>query len=248
MAAGYGLIGKSLKHSFSKTYFEQRFSGPGKENYSYTNYELGDIKDFPSLLSTEKNLKGINVTLPYKESVIPYLNQLSEEAAAIGAVNCIDIRNGITTGYNTDVYGFSQSIKPFLDKHHERALILGTGGAAKAVAYALKKIGVEFRMVSSDPRKENENVFLYSAINPMVIQAFKLIVNCTPLGMYPDVNNLPDIPCSALTAEHLVYDLVYNPVQTALLKRAAEQNAICVNGLNMLKMQAEKSWAIWGLI
>lgn len=245
MGPAYGLIGKSLTHSFSKNYFEQKFRELNRQELRYTNYELSRIEELPELLRTEKELKGLNVTLPFKESVIPFLDRLSEEASAIGAVNCIDIRNGIKTGYNTDVFGFSQSIKPFLDKNHEKALILGTGGSSKAVAYALKQIGIDYWFVSSDPQKKSDTVLLYSEVNALLIQNCKLIVNCTPLGMFPDVNSFPELPYSALSSEHLVYDLVYNPEQSILLKKAAGQNAICVNGLNMLKMQAEKSWEIW---
>jgi shikimate dehydrogenase len=215
MDALFGLIGKTLRHSFSKTYFEKKFTELNLGAYHYQNFELQKIEDFPALLKAQKYLKGLNVTLPYKEEILPFIDELSEEAQAIGAVNCIKMTNGKTIGYNTDVYGFSQSIKPFLDFNHQRALILGTGGSSKAVAFALRKIGVEVLFVSSSASKKNEHVLLYEEVNELVMQSHKLLVNCTPLGMFPDI------------------------------KKATENGAIVVNGLSMLKLQAEKSWELW---
>lgn len=239
------MIGKSLRHSFSRDYFAQKFSQLGLDDHSYENFELADIREFPGLLKSRPNLKGLNVTLPYKVQILPFLDELSPEALETGAVNCITIQKGRSKGYNTDVYGFAQSIKPFLDRHHERALILGTGGASKAVAYALGQIGVEYRFVSSDPLKKNEMVLMYEDLNEAIIAAFKMIVNCSPLGMFPDVDTCPALPYGAIGSTHLAYDLVYNPTETLFLKKAAAQGAICVNGMNMLKLQAEKSWEIW---
>jgi len=245
MAELFGLIGKNLTHSFSKTYFEKKFTELNLPAYQYKNFELQKIEDFPALLETQKLLKGLNVTLPYKEEILPFIDEISEEAQAIGAVNCIKMKNGKPFGYNTDVYGFSQSIKPFLDFNHQRALILGTGGSSKAVAFALKKIGVDVLFVSSTASKKSEHVLLYEEVNELVMGSHKLIVNCTPLGMFPDVDSFPPIPYQHLSPEHLAYDLVYNPNETRFLKKAAERGAIVVNGLSMLKLQAEKSWAIW---
>lgn len=245
MSVLFGLIGKSLTHSFSKSFFEKKFSTLNLPDYQYKNFELQKIEDFPTLLETQQLLKGLNVTLPYKEQILPFIDELSEEAQAIGAVNCIKFENGKTFGYNTDVYGFSQSIKPFLDLNHQRALILGTGGSSKAVAFALKKIGVEVMFVSSSPSKKNETVLLYGELNEMVLRSHKLIVNCTPLGMFPNVDSFPPLPYKYFSAEHLAYDLIYNPEETMFLKKATEQGAIVVNGLSMLKLQAEKSWNIW---
>lgn len=245
MAEVFGLIGANLKHSFSKAYFEKKFAGLKLQGYRYENFELQNMRDFLSLIKNNTTLKGLNVTLPYKELILPYLDELSNEAKAIGAVNCIKLTEGKTFGYNTDVYGFSQSIKPFLDVNHQRALILGTGGSSKAVAYALKKIGVEVMFVSSSASKKNEAVLLYGELNELVMRSHKLIVNCTPLGMYPNVNSFPPLPYEFFSPEHLAYDLVYNPEETLFLKKAAEQGAMVVNGLSMLKLQAEKSWEIW---
>ncbi|MBX3163768.1 MAG: shikimate dehydrogenase [Bacteroidetes bacterium] len=241
----FGLIGKSLKHSFSKTYFEKKFKTLGLENYAYENFELETISDVKKLISETPDLKGFNVTIPYKETIMPFLDNLSEEAKSIGAVNCVLISNKKRIGYNTDVYGFSQSIKPFLDNNHQRALILGTGGASKAVAYALQKTGVEVYFVTSSQTKKTSNTFFYSEINDVVMNAFKLIVNTTPLGMFPNVDDAPNLPYRLFTPQHLAYDLIYNPDQTLFLKQAKERGAITVNGLSMLQLQAEKSWEIW---
>lgn len=240
----FGLIGRTLEHSFSKSYFEKKFKEQNLRNYVFKNFELPAITDLEEVLSHNKDLLGCSVTIPYKEAIIPFLDELSEEAKEIGAVNCISFRSGKRFGHNTDVYGFSQSIKPFLDTNHGRALILGTGGASKAVAYALKKVGVEVYFVSTSPKK-NENTFSYSELNEVIMNAFKLIVNTTPLGTFPKVEEFPDLPYHLLTPQHLAYDLVYNPEQTLFLKKAREMGAITVNGLSMLHLQAEKSWEIW---
>ncbi|MDI1354578.1 MAG: shikimate dehydrogenase [bacterium] len=240
----FGLIGRSLSHSFSKSYFEKKFNDLQLKDHSFENFELATIEDFKPLLKNNPNLNGVSVTIPYKETIMPFLDELSMEAKEIGAVNCISFKNRKLMGHNTDVYGFSQSIKPFLDANHERALILGTGGASKAVAYALKKVGVEVYFVSSSPKK-TENTFSYAEINDRILNAFKLIVNTTPLGTFPKTNECPPLPYEFLTPLHLAYDLVYNPAETLFLKKAKEQGAISVNGVSMLHLQAEKSWEIW---
>ncbi len=241
----FGIIGKSLSHSFSKGYFEKKFKTLGLNDYSYEQFEIPDITHLRTVLKDNPNLKGLNVTIPYKELVIPFLDEINPEAAEIGAVNCINIKNGRLSGYNTDFYGFAQSIKPFLDTNHQRALILGTGGASKAVACALKKIGVEVYFVTSSSTKKTNNTFFYSELNELVMNAFKLVVNTTPLGTYPDVSAHPDIPYQFFTPLHLAYDLIYNPAETFFLRQAREKGSIVVNGLSMLQLQAEKSWEIW---
>ena len=243
----FGLIGKSLKHSFSKTYFENKFKTLGLSNYSYSLFEIDEVEKSIEIIKENPLLSGLNVTIPYKESILPFLDELDEEAKIIGAVNCIKIKNGKLIGYNTDVYGFSQSIKPFLDNNHERALILGTGGASKAVAYALKKLGVEIYFVSSS-KKKADNYFLYSEINELVMNAFKLVVNTTPLGTFPNITECPNLPYNYFSKQHLAFDLVYNPDKTLFLKNAEAMGAITVNGLSMLQLQAEKSWEIWNEI
>ena len=241
----FGLLGKSLSHSFSKSYFEKKFQDLYLTNCLYSDFEIDSIDKIYSLAHNTENLIGLNVTIPYKESVIPFLDELNAEAKEIGAVNCIKIQNGKLIGYNTDVYGFAQSIKPFLDTNHQRALILGTGGASKAVAYALKKVGVEVYFVTSSLTKKTSNTFFYSEINDRVMNAFKLIVNTSPLGTFPNIDECPQLPYHLFTPLHLAYDLVYNPNLTLFLKKAKQQGSITVNGLSMLQLQAEKSWEIW---
>lgn len=243
----FGLIGKSLSHSFSKPYLEEKFSKEGKTDFQYSNFDLENLDALLQII-TDNHLNGLNVTKPYKELVIPFLNELDSTAKDIGAVNCIKINwnnnQPYLIGYNTDYYGFAQSIKPFLEPIHQRALILGTGGASKAIAYALKNVDVDFYFVTSGEKK-GSNYFHYSELNEYVLNAFKLIVNCTPLGMFPKVDTCAQIPFEFIAAEHLLYDLIYNPEETLFLQRGKEQGAITINGLNMLKLQADKAWEIW---
>lgn len=243
----FGLIGKSLSHSFSKAYLEKKFITEDKTGFQYSNFDLNNLDTLLEIISSN-HLSGLNVTKPYKEAIIPYLDELDITAKEIGAVNCVKIswKNNIPflTGYNTDYYGFAQSIKPFLEPIHQKALILGTGGASKAIAYALKNVGVDFYYVTSR-EKNASNYFHYSELNEYVLNAFKLIVNCTPLGMYPKVDASPEIPFQFITSEHLLYDLIYNPAETLFLHKGKEKGAITINGLNMLKLQADKAWEIW---
>ena len=237
----FGLIGKSLSHSFSKAFFEDYFSSNNIEA-TYSNFEIQN-EDELALFLKEKKVDGCNVTIPYKETIIPYLDELSEEATAVGAVNTIHLVNNRWIGYNTDVFGFKQSIKPFLTNRHEKALILGTGGAAKAVAFVLKEIGIEVLFLSRNPKGRNQ--FGYDDLNEYMVKACKLIVNTTPVGMYPNIEDCISFPFSSLTEEHLVVDLIYNPEATTFLKQARENHATILNGASMLKEQALKSWAIW---
>lgn len=243
----FGLIGKSLSHSFSKSYLEEKFIKEDKEGFQYSNFDLESLDNLLQII-TDNRLSGLNVTKPYKESIIPFLNELDVTAKEIGAVNCIKITWNNNTpyliGYNTDYYGFAQSIKPFLEPIHQRALILGTGGASKAIAYALKNVGVDFYYVTTGEKK-SANYFHYTELNEYVLNAFKLIVNCTPLGMYPKTDACPEIPFQFITTEHLLYDLIYNPEETLFLQKGKSQNAVTMNGLNMLKLQADKAWEIW---
>ncbi|HQQ93254.1 MAG TPA: shikimate dehydrogenase [Bacteroidia bacterium] len=245
MKREFGLLGFELKHSFSKAYFEKKFAQLNFPDYSYNNFEIKSVLEFREILKAHPLLSGLNVTLPYKESIITLLDELDAEAEAIGAVNCIQIAGGKTKGFNTDVYGFSQSIKPFLDHHHERALILGTGGAARAVNFALKRLGVETAFLTSQASKRKPGVFLYTEANERMLQAYKLVVNASPLGMYPKVEQCPDLPYQYFGPEHLAFDLVYNPEETLFLKKARASGATGLNGLSMLHLQAEKSWEIW---
>jgi shikimate dehydrogenase len=240
----FGLLGKKLSHSFSKTYFEEKFITENLRDYSYTNFEIENISEFRSLLANHPDLTGLNVTVPFKEEIIPFLDSLDEVSSEVGAVNCVKVVNGKTRGFNTDVYGFRQSIKPFLEPKHDRALIFGTGGSSKAVAFALKQAGIDHYFVTSTAKKTN-STFFYKELNSVIFSQFHLLINCTPLGMYPEVSECPDIPYEFVTEDHLAYDLIYNPEQTLFLKKCSEKGAIIVNGLSMLHLQAEKSWEIW---
>ena len=241
----YGLIGYPLGHSFSRNYFNQRFQDEHTKA-EYLNFEIPTIKDFPAILAQYPDLRGLNVTIPYKEAVIPYLDALSDDARAIGAVNVIRVNdNGgkpFLTGYNSDVIGFSDSLEPLLEKQHTKALVLGTGGASKAVVYGLKKLGIEPQQVS---RSEHTGMIRYADITLEMMEQYYLIVNCTPVGMYPHVDACPDIPYGAITKKHLLYDLIYNPDQTLFLKKGAEMGAKTKNGLEMLLLQAFASWRFW---
>ena len=237
----YGLIGKSLSHSFSKSFFSSFFI-ENKINASYNEFEIADIDDVKALLASPIN--GLNVTIPYKESIIPFLDELSLEAKEIGAVNTIKIINGKTKGYNTDAFGFHQSIKPFLTNHHEKAIVLGTGGASKAVAYILNNLGIDVFFISRTPN-EMLNHFSYDNLNKEMISACKLIINTTPVGMYPDIHSLIPIDYGFLTEHHLCIDLIYNPKETLFLKNAIKNNASVLNGNHMLIEQAKESWKIW---
>ena len=241
MIQHYGLIGKTLGHSFSAAFFKDYFE---KNNITatYSNFELKDIEEISSIF--EQNLSGLNVTFPYKESVIPYLDRLDESAVQIGAVNVIAFENGEKVGYNTDAYGFAQSIKPFLTFEHERALIFGTGGASKAVAHVFKQIGLDVFYISRNGH-EATGVFTYEDINSHMLQACKVLVNCTPIGTFPNISDCIELPFEHLTPAHLVIDLVYNPSETELMKRAKKQGAAIMNGLSMLQHQALKSYEIW---
>ena len=240
----YGLIGFPLGHSFSGTYFNEKFRREGI-HARYDLFELKDIGEFQKLKLLD-DLCGLNVTIPYKQLVIPYLDELDQTAAEIGAVNVIKFirRDGnlLLRGFNSDVIGFSNSIKPFLKQNHKKALILGTGGASKAMEYALRKMGLEVKLVSRNP---TDNQFSYSDINGDVLTEYTVVVNSTPVGMYPQVDECPDIPYDALTSGHLLFDAVYNPEETLFLRKGKEKGAVTLNGKEMLIGQAEAAWEIW---
>ena len=242
----FGLIGYPLSHSFSKKYFSEKFEKENIENCAYELFPIERIESITDLIKQHPDLAGLNVTIPYKESVIPFLDERDATAKAIGAVNCIKIESGKLIGYNTDAFGFKQSIKPFLETHHERALILGTGGASKAVFHVLNEIGIDCFFVSRDKSTlKTTKAFNYNELNEHVLNAFKLIVNTSPVGTYPNVSEAPEIPYELLTSNHLLYDLVYNPTETEFLKRGKQQGATAINGLSMLHQQAEEAWRIW---
>ncbi len=240
----FGLIGYPLTHSFSQKYFTEKFRSSGIEDAQYLNFPLQSIEEFSSLVSGYENLAGLNVTIPYKEQVIPYLDELDESVQQIGACNCILVRNGKLKGFNTDYLGFKVSLMKKLKPHHTHALVLGEGGAAKAVNYALKTLGIEFLTVS---RRGNDapGVVQYHQLNDEMMEQFSLIINTTPLGMSPNIETAPDIPYNALTSRHYLYDLVYNPSKTLFLQLGEERGADIENGIEMLTIQAEEGWRIW---
>ncbi len=244
MMQKYGLIGRHLKHSFSPKYFSKKFEAEGIENASYATFELADISEFPILLKEEPNLLGLNVTIPYKEEIIPYLHELSPIAKQVGAVNTIQFKDGLLIGHNTDIIGFEQSLVQCFKNRAtpKKALILGTGGAAKAVAYSLERLGILYQYVS---RTKQDFCQCYDNLSDEMIKAHLLIINTTPLGMYPKLDQAPDLPYEAIGKEHLCYDLIYNPEQTRFLEYAAQQGAYISNGIAMLYAQAEAAWAIW---
>ncbi len=245
----YGLIGYPLGHSFSQDFFNKKFETENI-NAKYVNFEIPSIEDFPQVLASNSYLRGLNVTIPYKEKIIPYLDEMDEEAAQIGAVNVVRfIRNSkgeikSLKGYNSDVIGFHDSIVGLMKPWHKKALVLGTGGAAKAVRHVLTKMGLEVKNVS---RTSGEGKLSYAELTPAIMDEYKVIVNTTPLGMFPHINECPDIPYRWITSEHLCYDLLYNPDVTLFMKKCAEQGAVTKNGLEMLLMQAFAAWNIWQL-
>lgn len=243
----YGLIGKSLVHSFSQKYFTEKFEKERIENTFYHLYPLESIDEFNQLITDFSEVSGLNVTIPYKTDVMPFLDEIDPAAQEIGAVNTIKFERENSKlklhGFNTDYIGFWKSIKPLLNNKHQKALILGTGGSSKAVAYALKKAGIEYLFVSR--KKQNNNIITYSDLNQKLLSNYLIIINTTPLGMYPNTQEYPDIPYHYLTRDHILYDLIYNPEQTRFLLFGKQNETICKNGLEMLQIQADYSWKFW---
>ena len=242
----YGLVGHPLGHSFSAGYFAEKFAREGIDA-TYTNFDFADISQLTTLIAENENLRGVNVTIPHKQAVIPLLDELTAEAREIGAVNVVRISRDAdgrshTKGYNSDVIGFVDSLRPLLQSHHRRALVLGTGGASKAIVYGLKKLGITPLYVS---RTKRADALTYEELKPEVLSNYHVIVNCSPVGMYPHVDEAPNLPYHLLTPQHLCYDLVYNPLETAFMKKASVQGAVVKNGLEMLHLQAEAAWNYW---
>lgn len=241
----YGLLGYPLGHSFSINYFNQKFKDENIDAV-YENYEIKSIDKLPEILDSNPNIKGFNVTIPYKQKVISYLDTISPEAIAIGAVNVIRVEHVnndvILKGYNSDVIGFTKSIEPMLEKYHRKALILGTGGASKAVDYGLRSLGLETIFVS---RFQRPNTIQYKDITPEIIKEYNVIVNCTPCGMFPHTNECPDLPYEYMDNHTLLYDLIYNPDTTLFMQKGEERGASTKNGLEMLLLQAFASWEFW---
>lgn len=254
-----GLIGYPLSHSFSKGYFTKKFLQEGLESYNYDNYEIEKIQFFKNIIHSDPSIIGLNVTIPYKEQVIAFLDEIDPEAEKIGAVNTVKILNGKTKGYNTDVYGLEQTLRKLLggnflhsneveeqdineDNATIKALILGTGGAAKATAYVVTKLGIPYKLVS---RSMSKGELTYQDIDAAILTEHQLLINTTPLGMSPKVDNAPDIPYNHLSDKHFLYDLIYNPEKTLFLQQGEAQGAKIANGLELLHLQAERAWEIW---
>ena len=239
----FGLIGKNISYSFSKKYFTEKFSQQPFQDCEYQNFDIASIENFREIIKNNTNLKGLNVTIPYKQEVIPYLDKLSIKAAKIGAVNVIRFtKKNKLKGYNSDCYGFKKALKPLLKPNHKKALILGTGGASKAVAFALEELDIAYTFVSREPAA---NEIDYDRINSTTFDNYQIIINCTPLGTSPNIKEFPPIPYQFFTENHIAFDLIYNPEETQFLKKAKKHGAVCKNGLEMLIFQADKSWQIW---
>ncbi len=243
----FGLIGYPLSHSFSAKYFAKKFADENVSDSEYRLFPLEDISDLHQLILHQPGLKGFNVTIPHKVAILSFLDQISAAAKAVGAVNCVKIdRDGSgikLTGHNTDIYGFRESLVPLLKPYQQKALVLGNGGAARAVCYTLKELGIEFTLVS---RKDHDaDVLNYSQLSESLISANLLIINTTPVGTYPNSDKFPDIPYHFLSCSHLLYDLVYNPDETTFMLKGKKVGAVVKSGLQMLELQAEKSWEIW---
>ncbi len=241
----FGLLGKDISYSFSKKYFTEKFATLGLKHYEYVNYDLQVIEDFKDKVMKDLDiLGGLNVTIPYKESIIPFLDEIDQEARSIGAVNTIKILDDKRLkGFNTDAYGFETSLKSCWRGNEKGALILGTGGASKAVAHVLRKLGISFLFVSRG--KRSENMISYQDIDRIMMQEHEMIINCSPIGTFPEIDAKPDLPYEFLTSKHLLYDLIYNPEKTAFLKMGEKAGAIISNGSSMLAYQADRSWVIW---
>ena len=240
----FGLLGKNISYSFSRGYFAEKFELLGLNKHEYKNFDIQDIAGFSSIIKDETCLKGINVTIPYKEEVMQHLDIIDDTAKEIGAVNTIKFtKRGNLKGYNTDVVGFENSISPYFKSHHKFALILGTGGASKAIAYALKKNKIQYKFVSRKPSGKEE--ISYNDLTNEVLNKYHIIVNCTPIGTSPDIHVSPNIPYQFLSEKHLLFDLIYNPEISAFLAKGKQQGASIKNGFEMLEMQAEESWRIW---
>ena len=237
----YGLIGYPLGHSFSRGFFTDKFSREGIDA-QYLNFEIPDATMLLDVLRQNPALRGLNVTLPHKQAVIPMLDELSDEAREIGAVNVIRIRDGKLKGFNSDIIGFTESLKPLLQPHHKHALVLGTGGASRAICVGLSRLGIDWTYVTRSPR---EGMLTYGDLSPEVMEHYTVIVNCSPVGMFPKVDVAPDIPYDQLTERHLLFDLVYNPEDTLFMQLGREYGATVKNGLEMLHLQAIASWRFW---
>ena len=239
----YGLVGYPLGHSFSKKYFTDKFKNAAFENVAYENFETTNLAELKATLSKDKRLKGLNVTIPYKSQIIGYLDDCDPVVKKLDACNCIRISKGHWTGYNTDVIGFEKSFRKKLLSHHTHALVLGTGGSSKAVRFVLEKLGIAYLLVSRE--KTGSNIISYDQVDKALLEKYTVVINTTPAGMYPNVDEYPKLEYEAVTSRHYLFDLIYNPSKTIFLQRGEEQGAVTENGYEMLVEQAEESWRIW---
>ena len=239
----FGLLGRNINYSFSRGYFTEKFEKEKLAGYTYENFDIPTIESFLDIVKNNEHLCGMNVTIPYKEAVMPFLDKLSKKATKIGAVNTIKFtKKGKLKGYNTDYYGFQKSLEPLLESHHKKALILGTGGASKGVAFALEELGIDYTFVS---RNSSETILGYNQITDLIFDEYQIVINSTPVGTSPNTEACPEIPYAFFTKKHIAYDLIYNPAETQFLKKAQQQGAKTKNGMDMLIFQAEKAWTIW---
>lgn len=238
----FGLLGKNISYSFSRAYFTKKFEGLGLDNHSYENFDLPQIEGFANLIRANEDLRGLSVTIPYKQAVIPFMDVLDPIASAIGAVNTIKFSSMGLEGYNTDAYGFEKAITPLLQAHHTKALILGTGGASKAIAFVLGAMAISYKYVSRTPV---EGQLRYAQVTERIIQEYPLLINCSPVGTFPNAHDKPEIPYEFITPANLLFDLIYNPPKSSFLKEGEKRGATVSNGLDMLEQQAEKAWQIW---
>jgi len=246
----YGLIGYRLGYSFSKGFFTEKFEKENLQEHEYVNFELDTIDEFPGIFEKNDHIAGLNCTIPYKQQIMPFLDEIDEEAATVGAINTVKIirsEDGVKLkGFNTDIYGFENSLKPMLSEKHKKALILGTGGASKAIKYILKKLGLSYVSASIEETL-NEGEIRYEDINEDLLKEYLVVINATPLGTFPKVENCANIPYEFLTSDHVLFDLVYNPEETLFMKKGKAQGAAVKNGLEMLHLQAIKAWEIWNM-
>jgi len=244
----FGLIGHRLGYSFSRNFFTEKFAKENLENHEYVNFELDSINEFPGIFEQGKDICGLNCTIPYKQQIMQFLDEIDEEAAQIGAVNTVKITYNDgkrhLKGFNTDIYGFENSLRPMLGEKHKKALILGTGGASKAIKHILNKLKIDYVSATIEEQLFEKEI-RYAQINDEVLKEYLIIIHATPIGTFPNIDNCPDIPYQSITSDHVLFDLVYNPEETLFLKKGKEQGAKTKNGLEMLHLQAIKAWEIW---
>jgi shikimate dehydrogenase len=242
----FGLIGRNIHYSFSKKYFSEKFLKKNIRNSIYKLFDIENMNKLKEFLRIKKrDLSGLNVTIPYKQNIIHFIDDISTDASNVGAVNTIEIMQKGYIGYNTDIFGLEFSLKKHIKYHHKKALILGTGGASKAAIFVLKKLGIDYRCVSRNEYSKSKRNFSFSKITKYVLKDFKIIINCTPVGTYPNINDCPKIPYLEISQKHYLYDMVYNPIESRFLREGRKMGCFTKNGFEMLQLQADKAWSLW---